>query len=320
VPITPTQEGWLTLEGGPQREIPADGVATYTVRVAVPEGAPAGRHSFRLAVANIENPEGDYVEGPPVSFEVPSASNGPPPPFPWWILVVALVLGTLGGIVSSLAIPGRPGPQGEQGIQGEKGDPGVCTEAECAMGIEVPVGAVIDWWRSNPGQEVPEGFMVADGSIVTDPESPFVNAKLPDLTNRFVLGVTDPGQIGSTGGSDTHSHAINHDHPAVNATTSNSGAHNHLWSRYVRGDRDWYTFDQNGNQFRPIDWSDGINNEGSGIYPLARDDAGSLNNWTDPRGAHNHTVSVDLANYSGNSGTSGHLPPYVGLLKIIRIK
>lgn len=72
----------------------------------------------------------------------------------------------------------------------------------------VPVGTVIDWWRPDANFPLPDGYLVCAGQVVQDTESPLNGKNLPNLTNKFVLGVTDPNQIGITGGAPNHIHAF----------------------------------------------------------------------------------------------------------------
>ncbi len=69
----------------------------------------------------------------------------------------------------------------------------------------VPVGGVIDWWRPINDDEkfpLPDGFMICDGTLVSDPESPLNGYQLPDLNQRFIYGTTNPAEIGVPGGSE----------------------------------------------------------------------------------------------------------------------
>jgi len=87
-------------------------------------------------------------------------------------------------------------------------------------GIEedIPIGAVMDWWRPTGTTPLPEGFMLCDGSQVTADYSPIQGLSLPDLENKFIRGVSNPGSLPSagytTGGDDqtTHSYSFSHDH------------------------------------------------------------------------------------------------------------
>lgn len=68
----------------------------------------------------------------------------------------------------------------------------------------VPVGGVIDWWRPIEDDErfpLPDGFMICDGTLVSDPESPLNGFQLPDLNQRFIYGTTNLAEIGAVGGT-----------------------------------------------------------------------------------------------------------------------
>lgn len=81
---------------------------------------------------------------------------------------------------------GETGPQGPPGVQGPQGEPGPegptggagagsCPPQE----ILLPVGAAIDW-LSTSVTPIPEGYQEANGSEVTDPESPLFGTFLPE--------------------------------------------------------------------------------------------------------------------------------------------
>jgi len=130
---------------------------------------------------------------------------------------------------------------------------------------EVPVGTVLDWYRFDPLVPVPAGFAICDGSAVTDPASPFVGRSTPNLSDKFVRGVSSVGDIGETGGSSSHNHG--------GQTGENEGGNG-----APPGDFWWMS----ANQFTNLQ--------------VARD-------------GHEHDIS-----------SATHLPPYVGLLKIVRVK
>ena len=132
---------------------------------------------------------------------------------------------------------------------------------------EVPLGAVLDWFRFDASIPVPEGFAICDGSVVADARSPFVGKATPNLTDRFVRGVTSVGSIGSQGGNASvnlsHRHDISHGHTVTFG----------------------FLYQQGPNPFAPV------------------------------IGINQHNGS------SGNAlGNTSILPPYVGLLKIVRIQ
>jgi hypothetical protein len=98
---------------------------------------------------------------------------------------------------------------------------------------QMPVGTVIAWWRADANTPLPSGdWKIADGSIINDAASPLNGKTLPDLRNRFVMGV-DSSTVGQLGGTNTlnlshshtvashthyipdHVHSISHDHNTV---------------------------------------------------------------------------------------------------------
>jgi hypothetical protein len=99
-PQNPASASWITLVGEAERDFPIAGTQQYTVKIAPPPDAPAGNYPFRLDVLAVDNPDEDLAQGPSVTFEVPA-----PEPvgkkFPWWILIVALVvLVVVGGVIA----------------------------------------------------------------------------------------------------------------------------------------------------------------------------------------------------------------------------
>ncbi|NBD17764.1 MAG: hypothetical protein GVY04_17005 [Cyanobacteria bacterium] len=65
----------------------------------------------------------------------------------------------------------------------------------------VPIGGIIDWWRPNGStMEVPENFVICDGTTIQDRQSPFYGEKTPDLTDKFTRGVQEYARIGQAGG------------------------------------------------------------------------------------------------------------------------
>lgn len=195
----------------------------------------------------------------------------------------------------------------------------------------VPVGAVIDWWRPDATFPIPEKFAIADGSVVSDPQSPLHGYTLPDLTDTFVRGVTDPAAIGSTGGATNHGHdvyqpshahtySVAHDHPA-----ESTPGHHHGWATYFNGA--WYSFTS------PTTWTaiTSGGERGSSGDPwisIARESPDQVDLYTNTE-----SVTVDLNAYDPgsrdtstapadtlNADPADHLPPWVGLLKLVRIR
>lgn len=88
-PQNPAAAPWLELVGDVERSFAIAGTEQYTVQLAVLDKAPPGNYSFRLDMVGVENPDEDYCSGPSVTFEVPQPV--PIKPFPWWIVIAAVV-------------------------------------------------------------------------------------------------------------------------------------------------------------------------------------------------------------------------------------
>ena len=235
-------------------------------------------------------------------------------------------------------------------------------------GSDVPIGAVLDWWRGDTTTPVPDGYMICDGSTVLDSSSPLYNKTLPNLAKTFIMGVTDVSEIGASGGASSHGHKVdvNHTHgtintyysglhghnidvPAFNYTgySNYAGSHNHTWLRFQvnpDGKKLHVAFNSNGTEYINTLWSNGIDNAGSGNYPFAQHGStvSTRNFYTKWNGNHRHQQSLAhnhgafTSASSGNhyhrlyvpslgtlykgSTTASSLPPYYGLLKIMRIK
>ena len=130
IPAEPGQASWLSLDGEAERDFTADGTHQYTVRIAVPPGTPAGRHTFGLDVVSVENPDEEWSQGPKVAFEVP-ATAPPKKPFPWWIIAVILGLLLVGSLVVWLLTRDKEEPVPEKG-----GLLAECRqEADCTQGL-----------------------------------------------------------------------------------------------------------------------------------------------------------------------------------------
>ena len=65
---------------------------------------------------------------------------------------------------------------------------------------EIPVGGITMFYGK--GDELPENWKICDGQIVYDPDSPYHDQYLPDLTGRFVRGATNDRDVKRVGGRD----------------------------------------------------------------------------------------------------------------------
>lgn len=138
-----------------------------------------------------------------------------------------------------------------------------------------------------------------------------------NANGRAVVGLQPGGTLGSTVGtpltnleSRAHSHAVNPDP----VPTSQEGEHFHVWAIFYEGVYEWRTFDSSGNEYVLFDWNNGIHDEGSGIYPLARTVPTNLptNLRTDKRELHSH--DVDVPAMTSEVANTGDVMPYVQLL------
>lgn len=154
----------------------------------------------------------------------------------------------------------------------------------------VPIGAILDWWMP-VGSKVtpPANFAICDGGKISDPDSPFNGFNTPNLVQRFTYGATNTGEIGQTGGSSTANVSITSPLPANTGNIPGSAP----TSANTRAG----TIIRNGpsTSFR---------------FAMSKDNV----EWNDGQHIHNLGGSVT------GSTTISTLPPYVCLLKIVRIK
>jgi len=171
----------------------------------------------------------------------------------------------------------------------------------------VPIGTVIDWFCVDPCT-IPHGFAFADGSVVDDPSSPLDGVTLPDLEpGTFVRGAATTDDVGDTGGSPGgHTHSVD---PPNTETTSDF--HDH---QLIVGD----TGESFGND------SDSPAGCLGDVTPLVCNFVAAPNhhhsggNLRLGSAGTFHTHFVDVLPF--DSAPSDDLPPFVDLVKIIRIK
>ena len=103
LPNTPgaVEKNWVKIEGPSDKAFNSGQSQTYVVTITVPRQSPPGTYGFRLDVVLVAKPdEGD--QSSPLAFNVTTAAGGKS--FPWWILVVALVVLVVLGVVLWLAL------------------------------------------------------------------------------------------------------------------------------------------------------------------------------------------------------------------------
>jgi beta-lactam-binding protein with PASTA domain len=102
-PLQGVKSEWLTIVGGPERDLGGKKTEHVSVKATLPPGSPPGTFTFRLDVVSVENPDDDYTEGPIIALKI-----GPPvvvKPFPWWKLIAACVALVVIAVAAWLLIP-----------------------------------------------------------------------------------------------------------------------------------------------------------------------------------------------------------------------
>lgn len=188
----------------------------------------------------------------------------------------------------------------------------VLTAAPPPQSTDVPIGAVIDWWRPNATFAIPTGYQVADGTAVTDAASPLVGTQLPDLRNKFVRGASGLAGIGGSGGAAQHAHTAS---PA--SFTAHGNGHHHRWASTSLdgfGKLRWTSRTSAGPELLVV-WSNGIGDAGAGNFPLSVAQGKVADFITDRVG---EATQIQVPAFT--TGTAANDPLYVGLLKIVRVK
>lgn len=173
-----------------------------------------------------------------------------------------------------------------------------------------PVGSILNWWCPANGdpilcqdyyaKEVPAGFEICRGQIVADPDSPLYGKKLPDFApGLFVLGTNAFSEIGQTGGADLHTHEYTppeHRHDFSHYHTTNfdvkpSGNEKELFPQTTKND------------YVGANHTHSAKGTTTGYQPVGERQTG-------------------LSDYLGKTtvGDASQVPPFITVLKIIRIK
>jgi beta-lactam-binding protein with PASTA domain len=98
-PLDSMKSEWLSIVGEKERDFPAHATQQVEVGIAIPPEVAAGKYAFRLDAVSVVNPDEDYTEGPNFALEV-KAKTEDKKPFPWWIIVVAVLVLALGGLAA----------------------------------------------------------------------------------------------------------------------------------------------------------------------------------------------------------------------------
>jgi hypothetical protein len=129
---------------------------------------------------------------------------------------------------------------------------------------------------------------------------------------RAIVGRQPSGTLGGTYGeplTDLEEREHHHEY-SISTLTTNDGYHGHIWAsiQNVGGDIQWTSYAAGGVPDLVFVWSNGIGNEGSGIYPLAAQPNATF--YTSRGGQHSHGVYVPPT----STTPSPNDVPYIQLL------
>ena len=147
------------------------------------------------------------------------------------------------------------------------------------------------------------------------------------LTNRENRQHNHSVNLGTVATTTIGSHVHQVDLPLTD--TYSSGSHSHLWSS-IGAETNWSTFGPSGSSTLMIEWNDGVDAEGIGMYPLGVFGAPTQaqNFYTNQLGSHTHQVdigqftaspsaghdhTVDLPNAGTSNSATADVMPYIQL-------
>lgn len=160
--------------------------------------------------------------------------------------------------------------------------------------VSAPIGSIIDWWQGSASQHPPENFMICAGGVVNEPKSPLHGQAIPNLDNLFVVGVASTGSTLALSGSDSHQHPYAtpaHTHPYPHTHDAPSGI-----TGQANGSDGTGTSSDNAASEHYHDWKSSVGQASSAQTG-------------------NNSDATDVV----DTQPASTIPPYVGLLKLIRI-
>lgn len=107
VPENDEHMAWLGIEGEGRREVENARSDSIVVKIKPPQEAPPGAGTFRLVVANEENPDEDFAEAVAQFTVEPGPTPDTPEPRPrrWWIIATAAGAVVAVAVIASLLWP-----------------------------------------------------------------------------------------------------------------------------------------------------------------------------------------------------------------------
>jgi len=128
----------------------------------------------------------------------------------------------------------------------------------------LPSGVIVMW--SGAIEDIPEGWALCDGTNGS-----------PDLRDRFVYGVSQGEDPGTTGGSELHNHAYIdlpiHTHVA---SSVEAGTHTHTYVGHAEEPEQRLDADQAGPWFSPYAWNYTTSEAGNHTHVITVDPAGEV--------------------------------------------
>ena len=189
-----------------------------------------------------------------------------------------------------------------------------------------PIGAIIDYYRTDATIDLPDNWQVCDGNPISDSRSPMVGDNTPDLRGKFSRGKEDMSAMGSdSAGADSIN--LPHTH-TTNNHTHNGPNHKHI--SFFADDSFSPSAEQSG--VESSEYGSPGPNKTVHAFRTSND---NYNIWVNPstttatgspRPIYTKSSGTDSTGYQSDSGMdSGNLsgvdnrPAYVGLIKIMRI-
>lgn len=207
-------------------------------------------------------------------------------------------------------------------------------------GGSVPIGAIVDWYRPSPTLRVPAGWALCDGNNVNDTESPLHGLPTPNLTGRFTRGLNPsaaynasgdplPGygagtptplpesggaaalNLGHAHGGGFHSHGMgSHTHSMNHTHTGDSLVAGNVINRVIFAAPPGTT---------PTHRTDALAGAENHNHQISGTTSGPSTNDTGPPNGGGSTDGSGIQTDT-QLGTFDNQPPFVGMLKIIRIR
>ena len=174
-PQAPAAATWFTVAEPSTRTFAPGTAESVTAQIVAPAGTTPGTYSFRLDAVAENNPDEDFTEGPPVSFEVKPAPVVAKKPFPWWILIiVALVL--IGGVAAFALTRGG----------GKPGTPQIAAPVDGFPIPAVPATVQVVWSAVKKADKYEVQVQKCSASPCTDANASDLNTNSTDKTSDNV--------------------------------------------------------------------------------------------------------------------------------------